>query len=225
MKLGLLTMVLLLFSFHFANAQNTGISLKIILQGEPIIPGKNYYIPSLEDSISIKKLKFYLGTHETRSISKNTPDSWYRNYNLIDLMDSTSLTIRPELMNVFMLGVDSTTQVSGAMSGDLDPTQGMYWSWKSGYINFKLEGTSSSCPSRKNQFQFHLGGYQYPNNCYKQFMILNDSTLNASVLLLQLDSFFSHVDLRKTYSVMSPGKEAVALSILLSQSFYLKDEE
>ena len=62
----------------------------------------------------------------------------------------------------FDLGIDSTTNVSGALGGDLDPTKGMYWTWQSGYINFKLEGKSLACKTRNNEFQFHLGGYQNP---------------------------------------------------------------
>ena len=54
----------------------------------------------------------------------------------------------------FQLGIDSLTNVSGAMGGDLDPTKGMYWTWQSGYINMKIEGKSNSCKTRKNQFQF-----------------------------------------------------------------------
>ncbi|MFN8393764.1 MAG: MbnP family protein, partial [Bacteroidia bacterium] len=48
----------------------------------------------------------------------------------------------------FALGIDSLTNVSGALGGDLDPTKGMYWAWQSGYINMKMEGTSPVCPAR-----------------------------------------------------------------------------
>ena len=62
----------------------------------------------------------------------------------------------------FNLGIDSLTNVSGVMGGDLDPTKGMYWTWQSGYINFKMEGSSAVCPTRNHEFQFHIGGYQDP---------------------------------------------------------------
>jgi hypothetical protein len=41
----------------------------------------------------------------------------------------------------FNLGLDSLTNVSGALGGDLDPTKGMYWTWQNGYVNFKLQGS------------------------------------------------------------------------------------
>ena len=57
----------------------------------------------------------------------------------------------------FQIGIDSLTNVSGDLDGDLDPALGMYWAWNSGYINMKLEGKSSSCKSVKKEFQFHIG--------------------------------------------------------------------
>jgi len=111
----------------------------------------------------------------------------------------------------FDLGIDSTTNVSGAMGGDLDPTKGMYWTWQSGYINFKLEGKSKLCKTRNGEFQFHLGGYQQPNYCLQtlRFHILNTTVIN---LKLDLKKVLQQIDLTKTNHIMSPCKEAVLLS-------------
>lgn len=68
----------------------------------------------------------------------------------------------------FMVGVDSLKSVGGAGEriGVLDPTSygtdGMYWSWNSGYIFAKIEGTSSAVPtsvSPGQAFALHVGGY------------------------------------------------------------------
>lgn len=90
-------------------------------------------------------------------------------YHLIDAADPNSLQIElpsedPILYDAirFQLGIDSVTNVSGVFGGDLDPTKSMYWAWQSGYINFKLEGSSPNSPARNNAFQFHLGGYAAP---------------------------------------------------------------
>lgn len=62
----------------------------------------------------------------------------------------------------FVLGVDSlrnTLDIS-KRTGNLDPTgtaNGMYWSWNSGYIFFKMEGTSSASTQAGNVFQYHIG--------------------------------------------------------------------
>ena len=68
----------------------------------------------------------------------------------------------------FVLGVDSlrSTMEVGRRTGVLDPAgdhtsaNGMYWSWNSGYIFLKLEGTSPSAPTDatgKNTFRYHIG--------------------------------------------------------------------
>ena len=62
----------------------------------------------------------------------------------------------------YTLGVDSTRNVSGAQTGALAPANGMFWSWNTGYIMIKVEGTSPQSPN--GGFSFHLGGFQGPNS-------------------------------------------------------------
>lgn len=68
----------------------------------------------------------------------------------------------------FVIGVDSlrSTMDVSWRTGVLDPAgdhtsaSGMYWSWNSGYIFLKLEGTSPSAPTDatgKNTFRYHVG--------------------------------------------------------------------
>lgn len=70
----------------------------------------------------------------------------------------------------FLVGVDSVTSTLGIgeRKGVLDPGrdmaagESMYWTWNSGYIFFKLEGTSPTIPADATgfrQFEFHIGGY------------------------------------------------------------------
>jgi len=67
----------------------------------------------------------------------------------------------------FTVGVDSVKSVSPVeqRTGVLDPASygddNMYWSWNSGYIFFKLEGTSPSAinVATPNKFQYHVGGF------------------------------------------------------------------
>ncbi|MBN8824324.1 MULTISPECIES: MbnP family protein [unclassified Spirosoma] len=68
----------------------------------------------------------------------------------------------------FMIGVDSTKSVSpvservGALDVTSYGTDGMYWSWNSGYIFLKIEGTSTAVPttiSANQSFAMHIGGY------------------------------------------------------------------
>lgn len=65
----------------------------------------------------------------------------------------------------FTIGVDSlrNTMGIGSRTGALDvgaTAKGMYWVWNSGYIFFKLEGTSPAAPEKqKNVFNYHIGGF------------------------------------------------------------------
>jgi hypothetical protein len=70
----------------------------------------------------------------------------------------------------FVVGVDSlrNTMDISKRTGVLDPAgtaAGMYWSWNSGYIFFKIEGTSPASTQHGNIFQYHIGlfgGYTTP---------------------------------------------------------------
>jgi hypothetical protein len=57
----------------------------------------------------------------------------------------------------FLLGVDSTRNVSGSQTGALDPANGMFWTWNTGYIFFKLEGSSPA--SSNGELIYHIGGF------------------------------------------------------------------
>jgi hypothetical protein len=65
----------------------------------------------------------------------------------------------------FTIGVDSlrSTMDISRRQGVLDPAQGhdgMYWTWNSGYIFFKMEGVSPAAPGEQdNKFYYHIGGF------------------------------------------------------------------
>ena len=65
----------------------------------------------------------------------------------------------------FILGVDSlrNTMEPARRTGALDVggrAEGMYWTWNTGYIFFKMEGTADAVPDEQNKiFYFHTGGY------------------------------------------------------------------
>ncbi|MCK7556886.1 hypothetical protein MKQ70_18440 [Chitinophaga sedimenti] len=60
----------------------------------------------------------------------------------------------------FTIGVDSIRNVSGAQTGALDPLSGMFWSWNSGYIMAKFEGTSKVSTAADTSLVFHVGGFK-----------------------------------------------------------------
>ena len=83
----------------------------------------------------------------------------------------------------------------------------MYWTWQSGYINFKLEGTSSLCPARKNKFYWHIGGYSPPYNTLRQVSLKTNGKVS-----IQLDKLFEEIDISEEYQIMSPNDNAVQIA-------------
>ena len=113
------------------------------------------------------------------------------------------------------------TNVSGALGGALDPTQGMYWTWQSGYINLKLEGDFTQSMNAKNDFVFHLGGYQSPFNTIQKisFQTKKQSTYQIGI---ELNNLISEVDLQQTKAIMSPRKEAIEMAEKATKMCVLK---
>lgn len=170
-----------------------------------------------DTSIKIETLKFYIS--DLKISNKNSIVFEEKNfYKLVDISNDTVATITSQVPSnllfnkiSFNLGIDSNTNKTGIQGGELDPSQGMYWSWQSGYINFKLEGTSPKCNTRKNKFQFHLGGFLEGQYALQTFEFPAKSKNNL-LLTIDLNTFFNSVDLTKINTVMIPGKEAIEIA-------------
>lgn len=187
----------------------------------------SYYKLNATDSVQITAFKFYISELELINDSKTV---WKEkvSYHLVDAFDEKTLALQipsniPFSKLKFQLGIDSLTNVSGAMGGDLDPTKGMYWTWQSGYINFKLEGNSNLCKTRHNEFQFHLGGYQTPVNCLQTVFLQVKSPTNIK-LNIDVEKFFQYIQLSQLNHIMSPSKEAVELSGKITETFRVSYE-
>jgi hypothetical protein len=179
------------------------------------------------DSIKIESLRFYVSNIRYFNQSKLV---WKEDnsYHLIDFSNEGTLKLSTNIPDnliftqlVFNLGIDSVTNTSGVMGKDLDPIKGMYWTWQSGYINFKLEGTSNLCKTRNNEFQFHLGGYQNSDNCLN-LIKLDVSDKHTINIYFDVKQFLTVVDLKNKNHIMSPGTDAVHLSEELSKLFISK---
>ncbi len=123
------------------------------------------YINAFQEIYSLKKLKYYISNVVARGSKIKFAEK--ESYHLIDaaVSDHFSIEINPGLYDKlqFMIGVDSVRNFSGAQTGALDPLNDMFWTWNSGYVNFKLEGTSSASTADLNRIEHHIGGYRSPN--------------------------------------------------------------
>jgi hypothetical protein len=78
----------------------------------------------------------------------------------------------------FLVGVDSTRNVSGAQTGALDPANGMFWSWTTGYIFHLLEGKVVS--SGDSTFKHHVGGFRQAANNNRWVTLALPAALNLA---------------------------------------------
>jgi len=212
---------------HALSQQNTTkINFICTFNKEEIKLNQNYYSDVIKDSIQFTVLKFYVGNICFSSVEQEVI-SLTEGYHLIDWEEESTRSLlipgNDKASKIsFTLGVDSLTNNSGAMGGDLDPTKGMYWTWQSGYINFKLEGKSPVCKTRKNEFTFHLGGYQEPFYAMQSlsFFITDKQEIN---LILDLNQLMQEIDLSKQNQIMSPSEGAVNLSKIVAASFKISE--
>jgi hypothetical protein len=179
------------------------------------------------DSITIETLRFYISSVELLQNGKVVFKE-QNSFHLLDaaLPETMTLTLKPDTtvqydQIKFNLGIDSITNTAGIMGGDLDPAKGMYWTWQSGYINMKIEGSSPKCKTRKNEFQFHLGGYLAPYNPLQTVTLSTPSEKNI-LINVDLSRFFDVIDLSKQNHIMSPGKEAMTLSEAAAKMFFIR---
>jgi hypothetical protein len=135
------------------------------------------------------------------------------------LMDNR---IRPSRLS-FLLGTDSLTNVSGVFEGPLDPINGMYWAWNSGYINFKLEGTDQLISSSDKRFEYHIGGYlphQKTTHAIELDLSMNSEQIQIDIGF-DLATILQNWEVEKHPTIMLPGPNAVEFSRQLPKMFYV----
>lgn len=202
------------------------IKLKATFNNSNLTPGQVYYSNKINDSVKVETLKFYISdiTLYNNGELVYTPRQKYFLFNIENGNVETIMNDDPGRFDMikFHLGIDSLTSVSGGFGDDLDPVNGMYWAWQSGYINFKLEGKTNVCPARDNIFQFHIGGYQYPYNTL-QTITLDVHDKQDIIIEFDVGSFLSKIDLGEIFEVMSPNKKAMQLAGLIAGSFKIAE--
>ncbi len=135
----------------------------------------------------------------------------------------------------FVVGVDArrnTCSASdewandcGAQDGALDPANGMYWSWNSGYIFFKLEGFYAG----DSVLQYHIGGSREPNSAVvvampdmkgQTFKVEAGKTPEVHLYANALE-IFKTVSPKTSGKVHMPGEKAVQIANAYKTMFSL----
>ncbi|MFM9056418.1 MAG: MbnP family protein [Bacteroidota bacterium] len=177
------------------------------------------------DSIRIDNLRFYIG-----GVSFEKKDGFLlyedRKPQLVDTYD----TVRNRLILkglsssdggrlCVQLGLDSIQNTTGIQSGELDPVMGMYWTWQSGFIHFKLEGEAIDSVGNQLKFQYHLGGYRTPFAVTQKVCIDLKSLKDTLHIAVELNNVLTSELLLRQPKLMSPGPDAVRIFGRIADSF------
>jgi hypothetical protein len=150
---------------------NVKISFVNMVDKDPVVLGKQYINP-FNETYTVSRLKYYI----SNIVLKNTRNKIVAekdSYHLIteaeeDMVVNNNFSFAVKTGTYqsisFLIGVDSIKNVSGAQTNALDPLNGMFWTWNTGYIMFKMEGTSPQSTIANNTFEYHIGGFSGSNN-------------------------------------------------------------
>lgn len=220
------SMLVLFFLLMGFTSMGNDIHIRVI----PVIGGQEIKIgiPVLlnNDTIRISQLRFYL-SEITFMDGGDTVWQEPQGYRLMSLADTNSLGFLSYLPDEFVfnairfrLGVDSVSSSTGAHTGALDPANGMYWAWHTGYVNLKMEGVCSGCPPPNKKFEFHIGGFQHPFNAER--VITLETGEKEIVVFFDVGRLLYAAFSNKHFTIMTPGPKAMQLAGEASQSFRLK---
>lgn len=187
------------------------------------------YTNQAGNTFNISTLKYYISNIK---ITKTDNSVWAESnsYHLIDYSNPSSSIVT--LANVpfgnykaieFMIGVDSARNNSGAQTGALDVSNGMFWTWSSGYIMAKLEGVSPQSTAVGNAIKFHIGGFSGSNKTMRIVSpsFNNDtakvtSTVTPSIhMKSDISAWFKAptvINFSTTNNVQMPGANAVIIA-------------
>lgn len=179
-------------------------------------PGK-YLAAGDGDSIKINILKFYISDISFQNRQKPVYKEKVR-FHLVNVFDSAmdhiklskAVNSKNDILK-FSVGIDSATNAAGALSGALDPVNGMYWTWQSGYIHFKLEGSKKHGNEKAQNFQYHIGGYQFPFNSVRE-ITLKSSNNDTLTIYVDIEKLLNTYDDVPVQNIMSPGFPAMQLA-------------
>lgn len=122
----------------------------------------------------------------------------------------------------FMIGVDSTRNVSGAQTGALDQNNGMFWSWQTGYIMLKFEGNSPKASTPDGKLLLHAGGFSGANSVLRTITLNLPNSIQVSSTavphvhleanLLNLFKSPNVIDFSTMTTIHMPGADAKKLA-------------
>ncbi|HLU87760.1 MAG TPA: MbnP family protein [Taishania sp.] len=204
---------------------NVSVSFNLYFQDENLPFELNEQYVNNGDTLNFSTLKYYVSNFKL----KKDDGTWWvhpESYFLVDVSDANGnscvingVPVGNYVEMAYILGVDSVRNVSGAQTGALSTSNGMFWSWNTGYIMVKAEGTSPQS-TNGNAFSYHLGGFSGVNN----IVTTKSHVFNGALLSIEkgaTKTIYLKADVAKLFeaigsvSVVStvhmPGQNATAM--------------
>ena len=190
-----------------ATKNNVQVTFNATMLGKALVPKTKWYGNAMAEAFTVTKLNYYISNIKlTDNNGKEFAES--ESYHLIRHVDSlNTFTIKDVPVGTynkiqFLIGVDSTRNVSGAQTGALDPANIMFWEWKSGYIFFKLEGSYASANTNEMEYAVHVGGFTGKYSCLQTYnselntaLIVQGSKVSKLYFNTRVDEMFKSPDL------------------------------
>jgi hypothetical protein len=152
------------------NTASLQLTFSNLVNGQPMILRTASYVNAAGESFNITMFKYYVSNFSLTTTTGQEVTLVPEYFLVNEDKDSTKVISLQQLPAgtyrgiSFLLGVDSIRNISGAQTGALDPVNGMFWTWNSGYIMAKLEGTSPVSTMPANLIEYHIGGFKGANN-------------------------------------------------------------
>ncbi len=225
------SLLLFVFSVQSQKTQQMVLHFQNHFGNEILVPERSYSLNG--DTLTINRFKYYI-SHVQLIDEQGKKIKLPFQYYLIDAADSNSSIIQLEIpfgkytSIQFLLGVDSARNVSGVQSGALDPLHGMFWTWNSGYIMAKLEGTAISSQIAGKQFTYHIGGFRGNNNTSRQIVLPISLSNNRINIIADAKKWFegpNELVIAKEPICHSPGALAVRIANNYATMFSILPKE
>ena len=209
-------------------SSNAKVTFSNFVGNQPLVLQSNWYLNANGDSFKVNVYKYYITNVKlTKSDASvytekdsyhliNEADASSQSFVMADVPEGTYTSIS------FLIGVDSARNTSGAQTGALDPINGMFWTWNSGYIMAKFEGVSPQSTSTDKTVVYHLGGFSGTTSVLRSVTLPFPTSLNikkGTTPNIHIDgdvaewfSFPNVIDFAQKPLLMTPGKDLVNIA-------------
>jgi len=180
------------------------------------------YTNQFGEPFVVSKFRYYVSniTVTTADGKEMKPDN---SCFLVNEADSVSKVIQIPVVSAiqsisFVIGVDSIRNVGGVQTGSLDPANGMFWTWNSGYVFAKLEGQSDASHAAAHSFTWDVGGFRQGMNALRKITLAvknNGSAMQKIIINADILQWFNAVHplkISQSPTCHQPGKLAMQLA-------------